>query len=258
MVVLRSGQFIPATVADARKALIKVFRDSGSLTVDVEHSGYPVGHRDHVLRTVQLGGAESAWVFDVREVDPEVYRLIEDLLATVPRLHAHSATADLVPLAAAGLCDESTWARMYDTVIPAKLADPQSTGADPGLKQLAGTVLGEAAVAPAADAARAALFKARKWRKNVDLTTPVARSGWAQVDPADPVMLVYAASDVLDTAALAVRLPWPEPAILERERAVQRVTARVAHRGLRIDAEHVEALRAVHLPARAAVAEGRG
>ena len=257
----RSGANYAGTVDDARADLIKVFRAEGALTIDVETSGYPVGHKDHQLKTVQLGGAESAWVFDLRGdqfgdgPDFEARALIADLLATVPRLHAHSATADLVPLAAAGLCDESAWTRMYDTVIPAKLADPRSTGADPGLKMLSGTVLGSAAVSPGADAARAALFTARKWRTNVDLVTPVAKSGWAQVDPGDPAMLTYAASDVLDTAALAVRLPWPEPAILERERAVQRVTARVAHRGLRIDAEHVEALRAVHLPARAAVAE---
>jgi P4 family phage/plasmid primase-like protien len=254
-VVVRSGLTIPATVTEARPALVKIFRDTGSLTVDVETSGYPVGHRDHQLRTVQIGGAGSAWVFDVRGTDPEARALIADLLATVPRLHAHSATADLVPLAAAGLCDESTWVRVYDTVIPAKLADPQSTGADPGLKKLAAAVLGSAAVAPAADAARAALFKARKWRDKVDLVTPLARSGWAQVDPADPVMLVYAASDVLDTAALATRLPPVDPVILARERVVQRVTARVTHRGLRIDAAHVEALRAVHLPARATAAE---
>ncbi|HTE68424.1 MAG TPA: phage/plasmid primase, P4 family, partial [Actinomycetes bacterium] len=254
-VVLRGGQSAPGTVDDARKALIKVFRDTGSLTVDVETSGYPVGHHDFQLRTVQLGGSESAWVFDVRDPDPDSRALIGDLLATVPRLHAHSATADLVPLVHVGLCDERAWARMYDTVIPAKLADPQSTGADPGLKQLAGAVLGAQAVAPGADVARAALFKARKWRSNVDLTTPVERSGWAQVDPADPVMLVYAASDVLDTAALAVRLPPLLPAVLERERAVQRVTARVAHRGLRIDGEHVAMLRAKHIPARDKVTE---
>ena len=248
-VVLRNGQTLSAPVNSARAALIKVFRDSGSLTVDVETSGYPVGHRDHQLRTVQLGGPESAWVFDLRHDDPEARALIRDLLAVVPRLHAHSATADLVPLTAAGLCDESAWARMYDTVIPAKLADPQSTGADPGLKQLAGAVLGEFAVAPAADVARAALFKTHKWKSNVDLVTPVAKSGWAQVDPADPVMLTYAASDVLDTAALAGKLSWDLP-VLERERAVERITARVTHRGLALDLEHIEALRGEHQVAR--------
>jgi hypothetical protein len=68
------------------------------------------------------------------------------MLADAAVLHAHSAGADLVPLAIAGAIDlELGWDRMHDTVIPAKLADPQSTGSDPGLKQLAGAVLGDAA-----------------------------------------------------------------------------------------------------------------
>jgi hypothetical protein len=105
----------------------------GGLTVDVETTGYPVGHRDYALRTVQLGDATTAVVFDA--TDPEHAEVIRDLLARAPRLHAHSATADLVPLAHAGLLHPaSAWGRMHDTVIPAKLSDPASTGSDPGLK----------------------------------------------------------------------------------------------------------------------------
>lgn len=252
----RLGAVISCTLDEARDGLIESVRAAGgTLTVDVETSGYPVGHHDFQLRTVQLGGAEIAWVFDVRDGAEPTRKLIRDFLAVTPRLHAHSATADLVPLAAAGLCDESAWTRMYDTVIPAKLADPGSTGADPGLKQLAEAVLGDSAVAPRADAERAALFKRAKWRTNVDPTTPVERSGWAQVDPAEPVMLRYAASDVLDTAALAAKLPELPVEVVERERAVQRVTARVAHRGLAIDGEHVQQLRERHLAQREQVAE---
>jgi DNA polymerase I-like protein with 3'-5' exonuclease and polymerase domains len=59
-------------------------------------------------------------------------------------------------------------------------------------------------------------------------------------------MLRYAASDVLDTAALAQVLPTPPEAILSRERLAEAMTARVAHRGLRIDAERVAELTAEH------------
>jgi len=64
-------------------------------------------------------------------------------------------------------------------------------------------------------------------------------------------MVRYAASDVLDTAALARRLPPIPAALLERERLAQRMTARVAHRGVRIDADHVRALTEQHTEARA-------
>src|SRR5438445_24570 len=219
----RRGDPTPCSLNDTREGLVAVVRAEGALTVDVETTGYPVGHADYALRTVQLGGATCAWVFDVRDGEGahEVRALVRDFLAVVPKLHAHSATADLVPLAHAGLIDhESGWQRMFDTVIPAKLADPQSTGSGPGLKALAGAVLGEQATAPAADEARAALFKRNKWVTNTKVTTAVERSGWAQVDPADSVMLRYAASDVLATAVLAQRLPWPDAALLGGDVAV--------------------------------------
>lgn len=238
VVVDRAGLVLPCTPEQARELVAAGIAAQGSLTVDVETSGYPVGHAEHVLRTVQLGHAGLAVVFD-----PVAHaEQIRALLDQAPRLHAHSATADLVPLAHAGLIDdiEHAWDRMHDTVIPAKLADPASTGSDPGLKQLAGVVLGEAATAPAADTARAALFKAGGWLTDTEVDTPVERSGWAQVDSGSAVMARYAASDVLDTAALALRLPPVDDAgLYGRERLAQRMTARVAHRGLRLDPDHV-------------------
>ncbi|HEX7038671.1 MAG TPA: DNA polymerase, partial [Trueperaceae bacterium] len=236
----------------AGRVLAEVIMRGGALTVDVETTGYPVGHAHHRLRTVQLGDEHAAVVLDA--TDPEQAEVARVALAAAPRLHAHSATADLVPLAAAGLVDVDAWERMHDTVLPAKLADPASTGSDPGLKQLAASVLGDQAVTPAADAARAALFKAGRWLTDTEATTPPERSGWAQVDPVCTTMVRYAAADVLDTAALAARLPRPPAVVLERERAVQRITARVTHRGLRIDGEQVAALIAEHTAAREAAA----
>jgi len=144
---------------------------------------------------------------------------------------------------------------MHDTVIPAKLADPASTGSDPGLKQLAHTMLGEHAVAPTADTARAALFKTAHWLTDTKPTTPVERSGWAQADMHRATMVRYGAADVLDTAALAQTLPPVDPALLHRERTAQRMTARVAHHGLAIDGAHVAELLAQHTADRTAAAE---
>jgi len=243
----RSGKITPLT----SYALATVMPDimlTGALTVDVETTGYAPGHADYRLRTVQLGDETTAVVLD--PTDPGQAEVIRQALAAAPRLHAHSATADLVPLVHAGLAEESAWDRMHDTVIPAKLADPSSTGSDPGLKQLAEAVLGSAtATAPEADKARAALFKVNGWLTDVKLTTPPERSGWAQVDSTCSTMIRYAASDVLDTAALAVRLPQLPADLLDRERAVQRITARVAHRGLPIDRAQVQALHDEHQPA---------
>src|SRR5690606_14398080 len=144
-VVDRAGHVLPVTVEQAAAVVRECMSRSGELTVDVEHSGYPVGHRDYALRSVQLGDWQAVAIFHpVTHVTT-----IRELLAEAPRLVAHSATADLIPLAVAGLLGDDADAieraceRMHDTVIPAKLADPASTGSDPGLKQLAGAMLGE-------------------------------------------------------------------------------------------------------------------
>lgn len=245
----REGNITELDIPTARSAVLGAARAKGALTVDVETTGYPIGHVHYALRTVQLGGDESVVIFSA--TDPEHQSAVRELLWRAPKLHAHSAAADLVPLAYAGLADESAWERMHDTVIPAKLADPESSGSDAsGLKDLSREVLGKRATAPAADKARSAVFKAGKWRTEVEVTTPVEQSGWAQIDPRSEVMIRYAGSDVLDTAALATELPAAEPAVVERERTAQRMTARVTHRGLRLDGEHVDELLPEHVQAR--------
>ena len=247
--VRRGAQPQPISLDRAAKGLRGLIKRCGALTVDVETSGYPVGHRHYQLRTIQLGGEATAVVFDA--TNPDHTAVVAELLVAAPRLHAHSATADLAPMAHAGLVDyEQAWARMHDTVIPAKLADPASTGSDPGLKRLAGAVLKDQATAPAAEEARARLFKLGRWLTDTEATTPLARSGWAQVDSRWSTMVTYAAADVLDTAALACRLPAVPPALLDRERTVQAMTARVAFTGLPLDHQQVTALLGKHHQAR--------
>lgn len=247
-VVDRAGHVLPVTVEQAEAVVREALRRSGALTVDVETSGYPLGHRLYELRSVQLGDANAAVV-----LHPGTHaELVRELLAAASKLHAHSATADLGPLAHAGLIEaDSAWERMHDTVIPAKLADPASTGSDPGLKQLAGAVLREHSVAPAAEEGRKAVFKAGRWLEKTEADTPLERSGWAQIATGSTAMLRYAASDVLDTAALAQTLPMPEDTVYERERLAQRMTARIAFRGVPLDYEHIQAMSGPHREARA-------
>jgi len=253
-IVTRDGAVKAAPLDGVRELLELVSSAGQALTVDVEHTGYPVGHRDFALRTIQIGQHDFAIVLDA--ADPEHTELARTVLAAAAKLHAHSATADLIPLAHAGLLDlELAWDRMHDTVVLAKLADPQSTGSDQGLKKIAQAMLGEAATAPAADEARAALFKAGKWLTEVKPTTPIERSGWANVPITSETMIRYAASDVLDDAAIALLLPQPTPALLDRERAAHRMTARVADRGLRLDPEHTARLHAEQTADLAAAAE---
>lgn len=243
-VVDRNGTVVAIDVETAAQIVRARLADNGGhLTIDVETSGYPVGHQLFELRSVQLGDAMAAVV-----LHPTTHAATtRALLAEAPVLHAHSATADIVPTAMAGLLEhDEAWSRMWDTVIPAKLADPASTGSDPGLKKLAATVLGTSATAPGADEAREALFKAGGWTKKVEPGTPVEKSGWAQVDTGCETMLRYAASDVLDTDGIRRVLPAPDPRVAERERLAQRMVNRGAHRGVRLDPEQIAALTVRH------------
>jgi len=68
----------------------------------------------------------------------------------------------------AGLCTEEAWGRMFDTVLHAKLADPQLAGSDAdGLKELAADIV-PGAVQPGRRQARAKLFRLRQVLKETD------------------------------------------------------------------------------------------
>ncbi|HEY2086416.1 MAG TPA: DNA polymerase [Mycobacterium sp.] len=253
-VVTRDGAVRPIALG-AVAELVDAFGMLAELTVDVEHTGYPIGHPDYALRTIQIGNEHVVAVFDAGDQDQLAAAC--GLIEAAAMLHAFSATADLIPVAIASSLDlDSLWDRMHDTVIPAKLTDPRSARSDAsGLKEIAEAVLGLGAVSTAAEEARSALFKAGKWLTETKPTTPLERSGWAQVDSRCTTMVRYAASDVLDTAALHKTFPAIPSAVLERERTAQRMTARVAHEGMRIDGEHVAELIPVHTAARAAAGE---
>jgi len=244
---------VPLGLADADALLSTITGTDAPLTVDIENSGYPVGHQHYALRTVQLGN--DAFSVNLDPSDPEQADLGRRHLERATWLHAHSSTADGVPLTVAGLVDwTSFWDRMHDTVIPAKLGDPQLTGSDPGLKEISAAVLGSEAVSTAALEGRKRLFAAGKWLMDTEPTTPLERSGWAQVDSRCTTMQRYAGADVLDTAAIAKRLPPIPGDILARERLAQRMTARIALDGLPLNADHVNAKHAEHTQARGELA----
>jgi hypothetical protein len=237
-VVLRGERPRSVTMIEAAE-IVRTATERAGGKCDIESSGYPIGHPLHKVRTVQLGDLMAVVVFDA--TDPAQIALAGELIAQAPRLGAFSATADLAPLAHLGAIDhEAAWAKMEDAVIPAKLADPAGAGSDAadGLKALSALTLGPLAVAPAAEAAKDELAKAAGWTFSPKPgETTHERNGWAMVASDCATMVTYAASDVLDTAAVVVRLPDPGPVLLGRERALQRLVARVTFTGVRIDGE---------------------
>ena len=237
----------PTTLTDAA-ALLGTLADA-TVWLDVEHSGFPVGHVHYQLRTIQLGTAGWALVLDAQDLEHR--GLAVQVLDRAAEIVAHSATADVSLVAlAAGVPSDPWWDKTTDTAILAALADPALTGAHARKGALQLKVLAEHLVpdpvAPAADKARAAVFRKGKWLTDNEATTPLERSGWANVPIGHPDMVTYGASDVLDTGRLSEVLPKPAPALLERERNAQRILARLPERGLLLDAERVELHLAEH------------
>jgi len=197
-VVLRDMTIMEVTPAQARAWLDGMTE----LSVDVEHTGFPVGHPLHRLRLVQLGNEHSAVVLD--PANPVQARIARDALEAATALHAHSAHADLIPLEHAGLCDGTAWDKMTDTLLLAKLSDPRLCDSDEhGLKSLAKALLGkDRALSWKLDELRKEVFAAGGWIGSCEMDTAVERSGWAQI-PICESFIRYAGADVMDCSAVA-------------------------------------------------------
>jgi DNA polymerase I-like protein with 3'-5' exonuclease and polymerase domains len=224
------------------------------VTVDVETSGYPLGHELFELRLAQLGCADYGVVLD--PADDTQAELITRTLEQATTLHAHNATADITPLAHTGLADfDAMWLKMDDTVIPAKLADPSSTGSDPGLKRISDHLLGDQSATTPADVSRKALFTAMGCLLEPKVTDPPAKNGWYSVNRHSTTFARYAGSDVLDCALVAQKLPQIPDWLAHRERTVAHMVSRVALQGVPIDAGKVEQLHTEHTEGRRAATD---
>ena len=235
-----------------------------TVTVDVEHTGYPLGHRDYALRTIQLG--TSQWAVDLDAADPAQVALAAATLDAAAEIQTFIAAADLIPLAIAagrGTAD-SWWAKNTDVQTLEALAEPQRLGIYDdgllGLKELSARVLPDGGVAKEATQGRNALFREHKGRINVDPWTPVEKSGWAVAPVDDPRMVTYAASDVLDTAAVAEALVrdfnvTPPASMMAREREIHAMVVPLALDGLPSDLDTAQDAQKRLLEARSGEAE---
>lgn len=214
-------------------------RNSGALGVDIETNALPQWDPRYAVTSIQLGDWSEG--VDLDADDPQHRGVARRFIEQATELNAHSYTADLAPLAKLGVITDyaAACAKTVDTATRAKLADPHLTGNGDGLKELSGTLLGDRAVSPAAEAAKDELGKAAGWIWKLKPDTPETKNGWLQIDKRCATMVRYAISDVLDCTAIRRVLPEPAPAVDERERLAQRVTAVVPLLGIKLDGEAV-------------------
>lgn len=237
--VFRSGRVVHVSLKDAWAVLEGYLKH---LFLDVEHSGYPIGHKLYELRTVQLGGEECAIVFDA--ADAKQMEVASLALSMAEKITSHSSAADNIPLVHAGYISwDEIWSKTHNSVLYLKLIDPKLSGSEANaLKEAAADLLGKYAISPQAEKDKNALFRAMGCLTETSITTPPDKNGWNMVDKRAYVMLVYAGSDVLDLAAIMRVLPElpVDNSVLERERWFDAKCSRIGLDGFPLDEAHIK------------------
>lgn len=209
------------------------------LAYDIEASGLDTYSPHWVIKSIQWGDCDDAWVFIWG--DPWFQRSIDIVMErTDYRLLAHNATFDALGLDRHGHVDAlDILARTFDTKILSHLADPRSRvegGVGHGLKNLAAHHVDKSA--PDSDAALKQIFKEHKWSN---------KEGWKNIPAAHPTLVQYAGMDVILTARLFPKLRdeikrKTMDHLVKYEHQILMLVAAMERRGMRIDIDYARKL----------------
>jgi len=215
----------PVRTPDDAAAFTEWFRDRNLVAVDTETSGLDVFCDGWSLRLVQIGDANTAWVF---EAGGRFDRLWKDSLHSGVGLIFHNAPFDLLSM---GMLELFPFA--FDTAMLSHLVDPSKRH---GLKSLCAELLG--ADSTDGEKALVAHFRDKGWTKN---------TGWAQVDIRQPDYVRYAGLDAVLTFRLFEEL---KPTVIERgmgrllefERQLAHLMAKLTSKGMLVDKRYATEL----------------
>lgn len=214
------------------------------LAVDIETEGLGVLSRR--VKVVTVATPEEAVLFDPR--DPAHHRALRDIFQAVDELVFHNSPFDVPPLACIGLLGPADARRITDTLIWARLANPDERG-DRSLANAARTYLGlEVEDGVTARARNLKLTKSEYFRV-ADLDRPGYR--W---DAASDGIATARLRDVVRRAALS-RITTGHPfhvygvkgqeaeRLVDREQRINRMMLARTIKGLRWDPEYLDAYR---------------
>ena len=229
----------PVRTSEDAAAFDEWFAGKKLVAVDTETSGLDVFSPGWRLRLVQIGDADTAYVFEAGGQFDSVWR---SALNSGIGLIFHNAPYDLHSLEMLHLFPYS-----MDTAMLSHLVDPSRRH---GLKGLCADLLG--ADSTDGEKALAAHFRAEGWTKN---------TGWNLVDIRQPDYVMYAGLDAVLTFRLFGKL---KPIIVERgmgqllefERQLAHLMAKLTSKGMLVDQSYTKAL-GESLTAQADAAEER-
>ncbi|HEU4754532.1 MAG TPA: DNA polymerase [Armatimonadota bacterium] len=214
------------------------------LAVDIETEGLGVLARN--IKVVTLATVDHAWLFDPR--DPAQHMALRDIFRAAPELVLHNSTFDAPQLAHNGLLTEADAAKVSDTVIWARLADPDERGSR-SLANCARVYLNMDAEDGVTKRAKALGLTKSDYFLRVDLNSPAYR--W---DAASDAIATARLKDVIRNAAYA-RLTTGHPftvygvtgkeawRLVDREQRLNRLFLARTIRGLRWDPEYLDRYR---------------
>lgn len=211
------------------------------IAYDIETSGLDTYAPDWVIKSIQWGDTDKAFVFIWGE--PWFQRSIDIVMErTDYRLLAHNAIYDAVGLDRHGHVDAvQILQRTFDTKILAHLADPRAIsegGIGHGLKNLAAHHVDKSA--PDSDKALKELFAENKWSTS---------EGWKNIPATHPTLVQYAGVDVMITARLFPKLRdeikrQTMDHLVKYEHQILCLVADMERRGVRFDEQYARKLSA--------------
>ncbi|HEU4754548.1 MAG TPA: hypothetical protein VFU47_15675, partial [Armatimonadota bacterium] len=227
---------------DAVLEAVPFLRSMPWLAVDIESEGLKILARN--VKVVTIATENHAWLFDPR--DPAQHAAIRDIFGASPELVFHNSAFDVSPLAYIGTMTEADAAKVTDTLLWARLADPSEKG-DRSLANCARMYLGmHVEDGVAARARKLGLTKDQYFLK-VDLNSPAYR--W---DAASDGIATARLRPILERRAydhLTTGHPFEVYGVKEeeahrlvwREQRINRMTLARTVRGLRWDPEYLDA-----------------
>ncbi|MGO1048825.1 DNA polymerase [Crossiella sp. CA198] len=207
------------------------------LAMDTETTGLDIYAANFRIRTVQFGHADLAYVVPVEYGFGD---LATEGLRRSRTLVCHNAPFDLLSLDRTGLADfEKLAPRVRDTRLMAHQLDSRAQGEGGighGLKDLAEALIDDQA--PDTQTGLHQVFRQLGLRVS---------EGFAQIDLAHPVYLLYAGLDVILThrlhTVLTAEIQRRQVAqLVDFDHQVQQATSRMQRRGMLLDVEYTERL----------------
>jgi len=227
-------------------AVPDIMRTPGMLAIDLESAGKD-GRKRYDVKAIIFGTSEQAWIFDPRE-EAQYHASHKLINSGDQRLAFHNSAFDVPILSIIGLMDQENIERVIDTLLWARLAEPDER-ARKTLTNAAAKHLGIEISDPLPGMLKTLGISKQVWYEKFDLDTPAYRLMAAT----DAILTHRLVSPVRDAAfrRLTEGHPFSRYGVtgsealdlVDREQIINRQHLRRTCRGFLVDPEYLDEYR---------------